>query len=202
MFNPDWLSEPSRAARRIIFARHGEYHCNLLGVCNCDPRIPYDLTEKGQQQALALGESLRGEDIELIVSSEFLRARQTAWLANKALQLPIVVNSLANENRVGSALEGKLTEVFLKSISEDPARMAAHDGESFVDMKGRIARLMHDLARSSPKTILVISHGWPLQAARVLQGLIDDDAAAMCVDMPDNCKTIRGVFIEGRFLPD
>lgn len=202
MADADWLHEPSRASKRIIFARHGQYHCNLLGVTNCDPRIGHYLTPQGEQQALALGENLRGEGIEVIVTSEFLRARQTAWLANKALNLPIVVNSLANENRVGSALDGKLTSIFLDSISANPACMAATDGESFLDLKGRIRRLIHDLGLSSPKTVLVVSHGWPLQAARVLQGLIDDDAAAMCVDMPGNCEIVSGVYSQGAFLPE
>jgi broad specificity phosphatase PhoE len=202
MANDEWLDEPSGAAKRIIFARHGEYECNLRGVVNCDSRLPYRLTEKGEQQALALGERLCGHGIELILSSEFLRARQTAWLASKALNLPVVVNSLANENRVGSALEGKPVKVFLESIRERPAEMAAEDGESFLNLKRRIHRLLNDVARSSPETVLVVSHGWPLQAVRVLKGEIRDDAAAMCVDMPGNCQTVSGTLIGGRFVDD
>ena len=200
MFNVDWLGEPSRADKRIIFARHGEYEYNIRGLVNCDPRIAYNLTNKGMKQALALGESLRDQGIELIVTSEFLRARQTAWLVNKTLDLPIVVNRLANENRVGSALEGRSTREFLDSIRANPARSAAHDGESFLGLKGRIERLIADLRLSSPKTILVVSHGWSLQAARVLQGIIGDDDAAMCIGMPGNCQTVSGVFAGEAFV--
>lgn len=46
-----WLQEPSTATKRIIFARHGEYDCNVRGVCNSNPRIGYNLTEKGRVQA-------------------------------------------------------------------------------------------------------------------------------------------------------
>ncbi len=199
MFNIDWLHEPSRAETRILFARHGQYLCNLNDTCNCEPGTPYDLTDTGREQALALGESLRGEGIELIISSAFVRARQTAWLANQALGLPIVVNSLANENRVGSALEGRTNAEFQAMIRPDPENTAAIDGESFVDMKARIHRLMLELQRGSSRTVLVISHGWALQAVRVLKGELDDRSAAQCVGMPGNCALIEGVLRDARF---
>lgn len=202
MHDIDWLTEPSRARKRIIFARHGQYSCNLTNVCNSNPGMPYHLTELGQRQALSLGERLRDEGIGLIVSSAFLRARQTAWLANQALNVPIVVNSLANENRVGSALEGRHIQDFLDFIRPDPARTAASDGESFIDMKARIVRLMAELQRSSPDTVLVVTHGWPLQAVRVLQASLEDDAAALCTDMPGNCEIVHGTAAGTSFLAD
>lgn len=200
MFDIDWLKEPSTARKRIIFARHAQYSCNLGNLCNSDPSIPYHLTELGQQQAIELGQRLRDENVGLIVTSAFVRARQTAWLVNRTLNVPIVVSQLANENRVGKALEGQHVERFLDFIRADPAATAAPDGESFLSMKGRIVRLLGELQRSSPATILVLTHGWPLQAVRVLMGSIDDQAGAMCVDMPGNCATIRGTAVELAFI--
>ena len=199
MLDIDWLGEPSRARKRIIFARHAQYSCNLRNVCNSDPGIAYNLTDLGQQQAIDLGEQLRGEGIGLIVSSAFVRARQTAWLVNRAVNVPIIVNQLANENRVGSALEGQHVQRFLDFIRPNPATTAAPDGENFLAMKARIARLLGELQRSSPDTILVITHGWPLQAVRVLLGTIDDEAGAMCIDMPGNCATLRGMSVGATF---
>jgi broad specificity phosphatase PhoE len=200
MFDIDWLQEPSRAAKRIILARHGEYEYNPRGLCNCDPRKPLPLTEKGRRQAQALGDALRGQGIELIVSSEFLRARQTALLANAALGAPIVVNSLANENRVGAIYEGRPNADFLASISHDPAHAAQPDGESFADMVKRLEKLLADLSRSSPSTMLILTHGWVLQGARVLLGESSAADGAMCVDMPGNCETVHGIYADGRFM--
>lgn len=200
MVHVDWLHEPSRAETRILFARHGEYTCNLTDTCNCDPNTPFGLTEKGRQQALALGDSLLHEGIEIIISSAFLRGRQTAWLVNQALGLPVIVNSLANENRVGSALEGRANAEFQAMIQADPANTAAVDGESFVAMKARIHRLMLDLQRGSSRTVLVISHGWPLQAVRALQGQLDDTSAALCQGMPGNCGVVAGVLRGDQFI--
>jgi broad specificity phosphatase PhoE len=63
----------------------------VRSVCNSNPRIGYNLTEKGRAQARALGETLAFAGIDLIVTSEFLRARETAWLANETLNVPQVV---------------------------------------------------------------------------------------------------------------
>lgn len=198
MLDTDWLQEPSRAVKRLIFARHGEYECNLAGTCNCNPRTPYPLTAKGRLQAELLGERLRGAGIEAIVSSEFLRARQTAQLVNAALGVPILVNSLANENRVGAAFEGRLNKEFLASIRHDPPHAAQPDGESFASMLVRIRRLLEDLSRSSPVTILVVTHGWVLQGVRTLLGEIDAADGAMCVDMPGNCRAESVAYAAGR----
>jgi len=189
-----WLTEPSTATKRIIFARHGEYECNVRGVCNSDPRTPYGLTAKGEQQARDLAERLRGEGIELVVTSEFIRARQTAWIVNQALGVPQVVNRLANENRVGVAYEGKPAREFLASIAHSPATACAEDGESFMGLLGRVEALIADLRMSSPGTILVVAHGWTLQALRVLRGDISAEEAAQNVGMPGNCQTIDAFF--------
>lgn len=190
----DWLDEPSRADKRILFARHGQYEGNLQDICNCDPRRPYGLTALGMQQALGLAEALRDEGIEMIVSSEFQRARQTAALIAGVLKVPVAVNSLANENQVGTALESCKTRLFQESIRADPANCANPGGESFVAMKARLRRLIAQLLMSSPPTILVVTHGWPMQSVRVLQGKINDIDGALCMDMPGNCAVVEGRF--------
>jgi broad specificity phosphatase PhoE len=194
MSKPNWLSEPSAATKRIIFARHGEYPCNIKGVCNSDPRIGFYLTEKGEAQARALGERLKDQRIELIVTSEFLRARQTAWLANEVLKVPQVVNRLANENRVGAAFEGKHGDEFQRSIAHAPATTANDGGEPFMGLLARVQALVADLKLSGPETVLVVTHGWPLQAVRVMLDQISPDDAARCVGMPSNCEIVEGWF--------
>jgi broad specificity phosphatase PhoE len=194
MSEKNWLSEPSTASKRIIFARHGEYPCNVRGVCNSNPRTSFYLTEKGKAQARTLGERLKDEKIELVVTSEFLRARQTAWLANEVLKVPQVVNRLANENRVGTALEEKSGDEFQRFSAHAPATTAAADGEPFMGLLARVQSLIADLKLSSPETVLVVTHGWPLQAVRVILNEIDVDDAARCVGMPSNCEIVEGWF--------
>jgi broad specificity phosphatase PhoE len=190
----NWLQEPSTASKRIIFARHGQYECNVRGVCNSNPRIGYNLTETGRAQAEALAQRLRDEGIEVIITSEFLRARETAWIVNQVLKVPQVVNRLANENRVGFDFEGKPAVEFLRSIAHAPATACAPDGEPFTGLLARIKTLIGDLCLSSPKTTLVVAHGWTLQAVRVIKGEISADEAAQNIGMPGNCAVVEGLF--------
>jgi broad specificity phosphatase PhoE len=58
----------------------------------------------------------------------------------------------------------------------------------------RVQSLIADLKLSSPETVLVVTHGWPLQAVRVILNEIDVDDAARCVGMPSNCEIVEGWF--------
>jgi broad specificity phosphatase PhoE len=187
-----WLAEPSNDTKRIIFARHGEYICNVLKLSNGNPRIGYNLTERGQVQARELGLRLANHGIEAVVTSEYLRARETAALVNETLRLPQLVNRLANEIAVGPALEGKPHALFQDAVGADPVNLPTGEGgESYAQMKRRIVLLIDDLVLSSPKTTLVVTHGWTLQIVRSLVGQINDLDAANCVDMPTNCEFIE-----------
>jgi hypothetical protein len=54
--------------------------------------------------------------------------------------------------------------------------------------------LIEDLRLSSPEIILVVAHGWTLQAVRVILGEITPADAARCVGMPSNCEIVQGLF--------
>lgn len=66
---------------RLILARHAESVFNVRGVLNGDPSIPGGLTDEGRAQARRLGERLRDEPIDLCVTTEFERTRETADIA-------------------------------------------------------------------------------------------------------------------------
>jgi broad specificity phosphatase PhoE len=61
-------------------------------------------------------------------------------------------------------------------------------------MLARVQALIADLKLSSPQTVLVVAHGWTLQAVRVILNEISPDDAARCVDMPSNCEIVEGRF--------
>jgi broad specificity phosphatase PhoE len=66
---------------RLILARHAESMFNVRGVLNGDPSIAGGLTDKGREQARGLGERLHYERIDLCVTTEFERTRETADVA-------------------------------------------------------------------------------------------------------------------------
>jgi broad specificity phosphatase PhoE len=199
---PDWLTEPSRDLKRILFVRHGEYICNVLKVGNGNPRIPHSLTDLGREQARQVGLRLANEGIEALVTSEYLRARETANHINETLRLPQMVNRLANECRLGPAMEGQPTMLAKRAMACDPANSLCCEGsESFVQMQARIEALISDMVLSSPKTILVVTHGWTLQIVRVLKGEITQREGALNIGMPGNCEVVEGFFNHAGWVP-
>jgi broad specificity phosphatase PhoE len=65
----------------LILSRHAESVFNERGVLNGDPSVAGGLTERGTEQARALGRSLAGESIDLCVTTAFERTRATADIA-------------------------------------------------------------------------------------------------------------------------
>lgn len=79
--------------RRVFLARHGNRRDFVDPTWIETAREPYDppLSEDGVEQARRLGQRLRREGIDVIVTSPFLRTIQTAHHANEALGVPIYV---------------------------------------------------------------------------------------------------------------
>src|SRR5919206_2235720 len=90
----------------VILARHGESELSAAGLVSGDPAEPRGLTEIGREQARRLGERLAEEPIDLCVTSEFARVRQTADLALAGRDVPRLVVPELNDIRFG-AFEGK-----------------------------------------------------------------------------------------------
>ena len=63
---------------KLYFVRHGESEANTRHIISNRVLPRYPLTAKGQQQAEALGQSLRGHVFAALYSSPILRALQTA----------------------------------------------------------------------------------------------------------------------------
>lgn len=78
---------------RLILARHAESVFNVRGVLNGDPSIPGGLSGEGRVQAALLGERLAHEPIDLCVTTEFERTRETADLALAGREVPRLVMS-------------------------------------------------------------------------------------------------------------
>src|SRR5436309_8924700 len=87
--------------RRAILARHGESEYSCTSRLNGDISVPVSLTERGIREALALGEALRQEGLELCVTSEFQRARETADLALAGRDVPRLVDGRLNDPLLG-----------------------------------------------------------------------------------------------------
>lgn len=81
--------------------RHGETDHNQKGICQGSLDIP--LNQNGIDQASELLTKLSGKEIEIIYSSDLLRARKTAEILSLGMELPIVLDERLREFNLGEA---------------------------------------------------------------------------------------------------
>lgn len=145
-----------------ILARHGESELSAAGLVSGDPAEPRGLTEIGREQARRLGERLAAEPIDLCMTSEFVRVRQTADLALAGREVPRVVVPELNDVRFGE-FEGRPFEVYRAWARERDPTEAPPGGESRAEVAARYVRGLRRLLDRPERTILVVAHGLPLR---------------------------------------
>jgi len=130
---------------------------------NADPKKPVNLTELGKKQALEVYEKLKEVPIEIIITSELPRAIQTAKIINKGRKIPIKIDSRINEIRSG--MEGEIYDTYKEKQKElakekgvETREVRINDGESFNDLKERVAGFVEELKLQKYKIVLVVTH--------------------------------------------
>ena len=155
---------------RILFARHGESEANLQKIIS-NRDLHHPLTDKGISQASALAERLSNSfQVKTIWSSPILRAKETAEIVAKKLELPLKISPALREFDCGM-LEGRTDpeawnayRKLIRAWDEDQAykQRILPDGESFNDLKTRFVPFINGLFESSRALsgdILLITHG-------------------------------------------
>ena len=130
---------------------------------NGDPGVAGALTEEGLEQASLLGEFLRNEDVDLCVTTEFERTKQTADLALVGRDVPRLVVPELNDIRVGD-FEGGLLEAYRAWARErSPVEIPPGGGESRAQAAERYARGFRAVLARPEETVLVVTHGLPIR---------------------------------------
>ena len=147
-----------------ILVRHAESQFSSRGVVNGDPSVTGGaLTETGRAQARALGRALAREPIDLCVTSEFERVRETADLALEGRGVPRLVLPELNDIRFGS-FEGKLlTDYRGWAWNRGPDDSCPGGGESRVAAARRFTKAFRNVLERPEGTILVVAHGLPIR---------------------------------------
>jgi 2,3-bisphosphoglycerate-dependent phosphoglycerate mutase len=97
--------EQDHDARILFLFRHGETDWNREG--RLQGHTDTLLNATGLAQAKALGETLRMHRLDAVLSSDLSRARTTAQIVAKALDIPLFTDAGLRETNVGAA-EGLL----------------------------------------------------------------------------------------------
>lgn len=152
----------------LYVIRHGEAEHNVAGIINTNPNNPSDLTEKGEQQAMAVAKQLEEVPLDVIYVSEFDRAQQTANIINQRRKLPIIVDARLNELNIG--FEGQTHQQWraARKASEDEWTFRVAGAESLADGHQRTQAFIDDLAQKSYLHVAIITHGFSVMAIRAI----------------------------------
>jgi uncharacterized phosphatase len=146
--------------KRLFIVRHGETEFNSRGVWA--GQVETSLTNKGKHQAKLAGLNIKDNlpKFDLIISSPYTRAFDTAKIIANQLDYPvdqIVMNELFIERSYGN-LEGKSNQVFFaKHEFKDIDQVEG--AETVKKMHDRAVKAVEYLKTRPENNILVVSHG-------------------------------------------
>jgi alpha-ribazole phosphatase len=166
---------------RVVLARHGESERSVEGLTNGDPRVPCALTATGREEARRLGIELADDPIDLCVTSEFERVRETADLALPGRDVPRLVLADLNDIRFGEFEGRPLTEYRAWAHAHGPEDVVP-GGDSRAQTVARYARAYRTVLARPEETVLVVAHGLPVRY--VLDALEGRDPAAAVAQVP------------------
>lgn len=149
-----------QCAARVFVARHGDarYESRLLSDAGGW------LSPLGREQARGLGESLVGERIARVWTSDMARAVQTGEIAAAALGVDVVVRAGLREFGVGDAAgttgdPDPFADTFAAWLGGDLAARIP-GGESGVEVVARYGAVLEEVADAHRgEGVLVVSHG-------------------------------------------
>jgi broad specificity phosphatase PhoE len=119
------------------------------------------LTPRGEEEARHLGEALAGERIDLCVTSELERTRQTGDLALAGRDVPRLVLAELNDPRYGG-FEGGPLEDYRAWAHAHGSGDAPTGGESRRELVERYARGYRIVLERPEETVLVVAHSLPI----------------------------------------
>lgn len=141
----------------IGFVRHGNTNWNIEKRAQGHSHNP--LNETGHKQAHAVGQRLAKENWDVIISSDLLRARQTAEIiASYMEEQPIVYDKRLREMSRGQ-IEGTIEEERIKIWGKDWRKLNLGE-ETVEEIRGRGIQFVKDILKQyEGQRILVITHG-------------------------------------------
>ena len=160
----------------VVLARHGESVFSVRGAVNGDPGVACPLTERGRDQARRLGQALAAEPIDVCVTSEFERTRETARLALDSRDIPLVVIRELNDMRVGSFEGRDLADYRAWAHGHGPLDEPPGGGESRAAVVRRFVAGFRIVLARPERSVLVVLHSLPI--AYVLKAAAGGDPTA------------------------
>lgn len=151
---------------KIYFVRHGQT------TFNKEKRHQFSdtpLSDRGLKQAEFVAKRFETIPVDLIVSSTYTRALQTAQKIQEVTQKEIITTDLLIEKRHPSIFWGKLRSEPAVVTIKDLVKQNSHDKtwhhsdeENFHDVHQRAKRALQFLLDQNKENIIAITHGYML----------------------------------------
>jgi len=144
---------------KLILVRHGETFSNEKGIIQ--GRLngrKQKLNSVGIIQAKGIGKKFKKSKIDLIYSSRLKRAKQTAKIVKKELNVKLMFDKRLNDRKLGD-LQGKKQPKHWNKSLWDSEFVSYHGGEMYLHLRRRVKKFLLNLLEKYPdKTILIITH--------------------------------------------
>lgn len=150
---------------KIFFVRHGEVD-NPKKVWY--GRLPgFDLSSEGKRQIIKTAKFLSKNKINAIYASPLLRAKQSAEIISKTLNLPI--NYSDDLLEIKSSLQGKPNDY----ISSHTVKFNIFTDETIEDVNDRMQKFIKEtISKHKGKNIAAVTHGDPIMIVKAkIKGL-------------------------------
>jgi alpha-ribazole phosphatase len=161
--------------KRALLVRHGESVFSARGMATGRVDVRCPLSERGAAQARALAQDIADEHIDLCVTSELERTRQTADIALADRAVPRIVLPELNDPLYGRYESGPLDAYIAWALANDSAAEPPGGGERRQTLVARYAAGFRRLVERPERTILIVTHSLPV--AYVLIALSGRDPA-------------------------
>jgi len=156
-----------KSGNKYFIMRHGEAESNLEFRISSRVEDIDHLTEEGKKQVLNAVAKLKDEKIDLIISSDFMRTKETVEIVKKELQIKdghSIFDTRIREINRGD-FDGETWKEYYGSHEEkDWYSYIPESGESCKDVKLRMLNFLYEIEEKyRDKNILIITHEGPIR---------------------------------------
>lgn len=201
------MSTGSTASTVLFLIRHGQSESNLNGQIG--GHTPSPLTDLGHRQARATAAAvLRDLQPTTVLSSDLLRARQTAEPIGQSCDLDVGFDERLRERSLG-VLDGLTFEQAAERYPDHWQRLRSRDpaacppgGETVAGVFERVSQVIDDLVRDhAGERVAIVSHGMAIYHALAhILGLGNPADGLRVFSLVDNCSISMFTFRRDHWL--
>ncbi|MGV8169381.1 MAG: histidine phosphatase family protein [Candidatus Nanoarchaeia archaeon] len=152
---------------KIFIVRHGETTGDIEDRYGGD--YEDHLTEHGKKESEEASKDLENKNIEIIYHSPRIRARETAGIISKKLEIPLMeVKDFRERNSYGILTGMKKSHALKKypeeveKLKKDKKRHNVKNSEDYDLFKKRVSNALEEVTSQKHNTIVIVTHGGPI----------------------------------------